>query len=36
MFEPILLQRAMLPRSETIGVYLTNGKEHFFLPAYPL
>ncbi len=25
MFEPILLQRAMLPRSETIGVYLANG-----------
>jgi NADH-quinone oxidoreductase subunit F len=24
MFEPILLQRAMLPRSETIGVYLAN------------
>ena len=25
MFEPILLRRADLPRSETIGVYLANG-----------
>ena len=24
MFEPILLQRAMLPRSESIDVYLAN------------
>jgi len=24
MFEPILLRRAELPRSETIGVYLAN------------
>ena len=25
MFEPILLKRTMLPRSETIDVYLANG-----------
>jgi NADH-quinone oxidoreductase subunit F len=33
MFEPILLKRAMLPRSETIDVYLANGGYQALLKA---